>query len=60
MKSILAKPAVRMVTVWKKLTSNFSKNGRFPIVSGLFHSVTSVSSVPADKMIAVIARTTLV
>ena len=55
-----AKPAVLILTVWKKLTSNFSGALRFPIVPGLFHSIKRVDTVPKSRIPAVKKRTSLV
>ena len=45
-KSIVAKPAVLIVTVWKKEVNTFSPNVKFPIELGLFHSTAKKTRVP--------------
>ena len=55
-----AKPAVLMLTVWKKLTSSLSPKERLPIVPGLLYSVQRLVTVPKTRRPAVSSKTTLV
>ena len=55
-----AKPAVRVVTDWKKALSIFSPKDMDPKVWGLFHSSKAKASIPPTNSVTVASSTSLV